>query len=44
MQILIRGTVEMKDILKKESSRIGITLNSLILQILWNWIKENNLQ
>lgn len=41
MQILIRGTAEMKHILQTESKRIGITLNALILQILWNWIKEN---
>lgn len=41
MQILIRGTEEMKHILQEESKRIGITLNALILQILWNWIKEN---
>lgn len=41
MQILIRGTEEMKHILQEESKRIGINLNALILQILWNWIKEN---
>lgn len=41
MQILIRGTPEMKHILQEEAKRIGITLNALILQILWNWIKEN---
>ena len=41
MQILIRGTAEMKQILQEEAKRIGITLNALILQILWNWIKEN---
>lgn len=44
MQILIRGTEEMKDILKKESGRIGVSLNALILQILWEWIKEHGME
>lgn len=40
MQILIRGTQEMKDILKQESRRIGVSLNALIIQILWEWIER----
>lgn len=41
MQILIRCTGEMKGILQKEAKRLGVTLNALILQILWNWIEEH---
>lgn len=40
MQILIRTTEELKTILQKEAKRIGITLNALILQILWEWVKR----
>lgn len=29
------------DNLKKEADKQGLSLNALILQILWNWIKEN---
>ena len=43
MQILIRTTVELKAILQKEAKRIGITLNALILQILWDWAKKADL-
>lgn len=40
MQILIRTTEELKKTLQKEAKRIGITLNALILQILWEWVKR----
>ena len=40
MQILIRTTEELKKTLQKEAKQIGITLNALILQILWNWVKR----
>ena len=41
MQILIRTTEELKEILQKEAKRIGLTMNALILQILWDWVKKN---
>lgn len=27
--------------LKQESNEFGVSINALILQILWSWIKEN---
>lgn len=27
--------------IKDEAERMGVSLNALILQILWNWAKEN---
>lgn len=27
--------------LKKESEGLGVSVNALILQILWEWVKEN---
>lgn len=40
MQILIRAPKEIKTFLQCEAKRIGITLNALVLQILWEWIKK----
>lgn len=40
MQILIRTPEEVKIFLQCESKRIGITLNALVLQILWEWIRK----
>jgi len=40
MQILIRAPKELKDTLQKRAKQIGITLNALILQILWEWLKN----
>ncbi len=40
MQILIRAPREIKTFLQSEAKRIGITLNALILQILWEWVKK----
>lgn len=44
MQILIRAPQELKQIMQGETKRLGITLNALILQILWSWVKENGLE
>lgn len=41
MQILIRAPKEIKSFLQNNAKRIGITLNALILQILWDWAMEN---
>ena len=38
MQIMIRANADLKGILQEESKRIGITMNALILQILWGWV------
>lgn len=38
-KILLRAPQELKEQLKRESMRIGISLNALILQILWEWVK-----
>ena len=40
MKILIRAPEELKSILQQESKRIGISMNTLILQILWEWTKS----
>lgn len=44
MQILIRAPQALKDFLKEKAESMGITLNALILQILWEWVenKKNN--
>ena len=40
IQILIRAPEELKQALKEKSMKMGITLNALILQILWEWIEK----
>lgn len=42
MQILIRAPEELKKLLQNKCKKLGITLNALILQILWDWVKEEN--
>lgn len=39
-QILVRSPDELKEWLQQEAKRIGITLNALVLQILWQHINE----
>lgn len=39
-KILIRAPRELKAVLKNESTRVGVSLNALILQILWTWVEE----
>lgn len=41
MKILIRAPQELKEILQETSKKLGITLNALVLQILWEWVKNN---
>ena len=41
MKILIRAPQELKELLQVRSKKLGITLNALILQILWDWVKRN---
>lgn len=38
MQILIRAPEALKQELQKYAKKIGITMNALILQILWDWL------
>lgn len=40
MSILIRCPEELKKILQQESKRVGISMNALVLQILWDWVEE----
>lgn len=44
MQILIRAPKELKDFLQERAKKIGIPLNALILQILWQWEEKENLK
>lgn len=37
----LRITKELKKQLDENSKKMGISLNSLVVQILWNWVKEN---
>ena len=39
-KILIRVPKELKDMLKRIGKAKGITLNQLILQILWDWAES----
>lgn len=39
-KILLRAPRELKEFLKERSIKIGVSLNALILQILWAWVKE----
>lgn len=32
---------ELRQHLKKAANRRGVTMNALILQILWSWVKNN---
>lgn len=41
MKILIRAPKELKEFLKNRAKKRGITLNALVLQILWEWVKSN---
>ena len=40
-QILIRAPRELKEWIKAESERLGITMNALMLQIMWESKKKN---
>ena len=41
LQILIRAPEELKGLLQSDAKRRGTTLNALILQILWEWVRKN---
>lgn len=37
---LLRIPKELKDKLEMRSKKLGISLNALIVQTLWNWLEE----
>ncbi len=39
-QILIRTPDETKEFIQKKAKKIGITVNALVLQVLWEWMKK----
>lgn len=39
-QTQIRMPLKLKETLRKQAREMGISVNALILQILWNWAKE----
>lgn len=41
-KILIRMPAELKDVIKAEARRIGVSLNALVLQIIWQWAQNRN--
>lgn len=43
-QILIRTPEILKNFMQNEAKKIGITLNALVLQILWSWARKHGLK
>lgn len=39
-QMLIRAPEELKEKISGEAKRIGISMNALLIQIIWSWLKE----
>jgi len=39
----LRLTPELKGVLEATRKRLGVSLNALVLQILWDWAKRNGL-
>jgi len=37
---LLSMPIELKEMLQKSATKKGLTLNGLILQILWDWIEN----
>lgn len=42
-QMLVRAPDELKESVVAEAQRIGISLNALVIQILWDWAKNNSI-
>nr|DAJ60457.1 MAG TPA: antitoxin [Caudoviricetes sp.]DAJ72790.1 MAG TPA: antitoxin [Caudoviricetes sp.] len=40
----IRTNDKLKCLLKDKAKELGITRNALVTQILWEWIKNNNVE
>ena len=43
-QMLVRPPEDLKDRLQIEAQRMGLTLNALVLQILWDWAKSKTVE
>ena len=39
-QILIRVPTELKEIINNQSKKMGLTINALVLNILWDWVER----
>jgi predicted HicB family RNase H-like nuclease len=39
-KILIRAPIELKDILQKEARQKGISLNAIVLKLLWEYVEK----
>lgn len=39
--VTVRMPNELKEFLKDSASKQGLTRNSLVLQILWEWVNKN---
>jgi len=40
----IRPPENLRASLKKAANKRGLTVNALVLQILWDWLKSNDIQ
>lgn len=40
-QVLLRVNLELKDKLKIVAKKLGLTVNGLIIQILWDYVNNN---
>lgn len=38
----VRAPRELKDLIQSEAERMGISVNALVLHILWEWVKMRN--
>ena len=41
-QMLIRSPDRLQELIHGEAKRRGVTVNALILQILWSWVEHNS--
>lgn len=41
-QLLLRPPDELKELLRATAKRRGQTMNQLALQILWDWVKQDD--
>ena len=44
MTKILRGPQKLFDVLKKEAKQKGISVNALILSIIWDWIENQNIK
>lgn len=41
IRFTLRMPVELFNKVQKEANKIGCSVNAMVLQILWDWVKEN---